>query len=49
MKLIERISECIENATIDIYSSTASQFLWGEIEAPVELKDKVDEKSDNMD
>lgn len=41
MKVKELISKCMEELTIDIYSTTASQFIWGEIDAPESLKARM--------
>lgn len=41
MKLTETIYKNLENIIIDIYDSTASQFFWGEVDAPVALKEKA--------
>ena len=41
MKISEKISKLLENTTIDIFSSSASEVIWGEVEAPKELKDMV--------
>lgn len=40
MNVKEIVGKYFEDITIDIFSGTASQFLWGEIDAPEELKEE---------
>lgn len=44
MKLKEKIANCIENLTEELFQNTASQLLWGEPDVPEELlNDSSDE------
>lgn len=44
MKLKEKIANCIENLTEELFQNTASQLLWGEPDVPEELlNDNSDE------
>lgn len=44
MKVKENIEKWLEDITKDIYSVTASQFLWGEIEVPEALRNMDSEE-----
>lgn len=46
MKVKEIISKCMEEVTVDVYSSTASQFIWGEIDVPEALMARMNNESD---
>ena len=48
MKIKELISKGMEELTIDIYSTTASQFIWGEIDAPEVLKARMKNDSERQ-
>ena len=48
MKVKELISKGMEELTIDIYSTTTSQFIWGEIDAPEVLKARMNNDSENQ-
>ena len=49
MKISEKISKLLENTTIDIFSSSASEFIWGEVEAPKELKGEDERAQENQE
>ncbi len=45
MKLKEKVANCIEDLTEELFQNTSSQLLWGEPDVPEELLNDVSDEN----